>query len=123
MRAITVAFLMLAGGSQALACQPSDFKLVAFKPAIYDDCRSTPCPALRLAGEVENQCAQPAGVQIKITALSATGSVIDTIEGWPASTRNIAPGERYAFNMGAGMPYQAGMHSFDVQIIDARTWR
>lgn len=104
-------------------CGPSDFTVEGFKATVYDDCRLTPCPALKLTGKARNNCPAPAGVQLKIIAEDKSGDVVDTVEGWPASTRNIAPGEAYAFDLGPLMTYRPEMQKFRVQIIDAKTWR
>jgi len=110
--------------SPALAeCGPSDFTVEGFKATVYDDCRRTPCPALKLTGEVRNNCAVPAGVMIKITARDKDGQVVDTAEGWPASTRSIAPNDTYAFDFGPLMRYNPKMKDFRVQIIDVSVKR
>lgn len=106
-----------------LACSASDFRVENFRATVYDDCRRTPCPALKLTGKLKNNCKIAAGAQIKITAEDARGIVIDTTEGWPASIRNIAPGESYAFDLGPLMTYRPNMKNFQVQVISARTWR
>jgi hypothetical protein len=104
-------------------CEISDFEIEGFKPTIYDDCRATPCPALSLTGKLKNKCLNPAGAQVKITAEDAEGNVIDTIEGWPASIRNIRPGDTYSFNLGPLMRYRPEMKTFHIEIIDVKTWR
>ncbi|AMA60041.1 hypothetical protein BCCGELA001_29925 [Bradyrhizobium sp. CCGE-LA001] len=103
-------------------CRATDFTVEGFSPRVFDDCRQSSCPALKLTGKLKNNCALSAGAQIKITAEDGKGGVIDTIDGWPASTRNIAPGSTYAFDMGPLMVYRKGMKTFNIAIIDARTW-
>ena len=104
-------------------CRPSDFQVEGFKATVYDDCRRTPCPALKLTGRLKNNCNLPAGAQLKITATPKSGDLVDTVEGWPASIRNISPSDSYAFDLGPLMTHRSNMSSFSVQVIDARTWR
>jgi hypothetical protein len=110
--------------SQPLArkCQLSDFAVEGFAPKIFDDCKQTSCPALKLIGKLKNNCSLAAGAQIKVIAEDGKGNVVDTTDGWPASTRNIGPGATYAFDMGPLMTYRKGMKKFSVEVIDVRTW-
>ncbi|GMP00810.1 hypothetical protein TM239_26430 [Bradyrhizobium sp. TM239] len=103
-------------------CRASDFVVEGFSSKVFDDCKQSSCPTLKLTGKLRNNCALSAGAQIKITAEDGKGSVIDTIDGWPASTRNVAPGATYAFDMGPLMVYRKGMKNFKIDIIDARIW-
>src|ERR1043166_2170919 len=84
----------------ARRCQVSDFAVEGFAPKIFDDCKKSSCPALKLTGNLKNNCALAAGAQIKITAEDGKGNVVDTTDGWPASTRNIGSGATYAFDLG-----------------------
>ncbi len=81
----------------ARKCQISDFAVEGFAPKVFDDCKQTSCPALKLTGKLKNNCALAAGAQIKITAEDGKGKVVDTTDGWPASTRNIDPGATYSW--------------------------
>lgn len=111
-----------ASPSQTRKCRAADFTVEGFSPKIFDDCKQSSCPALKLTGKLKNNCALAAGAQIKITAEDAKGGVVDTVDGWPASTRNIAAGSTYAFDMGPLMVYRKGMKTFKIDVIDARTW-
>jgi hypothetical protein len=104
-------------------CTAADFEIIGFKSKLVDDCRVTPCPVLKLTGKLKNNCASPAGAQIKITAEDGKGNVVDTIEGWPASIKNIEPSQSYSFDLGPMMTYRPGMKSFHVDVIDTRSWR
>ena len=108
--------------SSARKCQVSDFAIEGFSSKVFDDCKQSSCPALKLTGRLKNNCATSAGAQIKITAEDGKGSVVDTTDGWPASTRNIGPGSTYAFDMGPLMRYRSSMKKFSVEVIDVRTW-
>lgn len=104
-------------------CSPADFEIIGFKPSVFDDCRASKCPALKLVGKIRNNCARPAGAKIQITAYDKGGDVIDTAGGWPSSTRNIAPGDSLAFNLGPLMTYRSSMASFDARVVDVQMWR
>jgi hypothetical protein len=106
-----------------MTCTAADFEIIGFTPRVVDDCTTRSCPVLKLTGKLKNNCSIASGAQIKITALDAKGNVVDTYEGWPASIRNIQPGEAYAFNSGPGMDYRHTMKSFRAEVIEARTWR
>jgi hypothetical protein len=108
--------------SVARKCQVSDFAVEGFASKVFDECRQTSCPALKLTGKLKNNCPIAAGAHIKITAEDGKGNVVDTTEGWPASTRNISPSATYSFDMGPLMTYRKGMKKFNVEIIDVRTW-
>jgi hypothetical protein len=108
--------------NKAEKCSVADFKVEGFRATIFDDCRTRPCPALKLTGKLRNHCAVAASAEIKITALDSGGDVIDTIEAWPASIRNIAPGQAYAFDLGPLMRYRMGMERFEIEVIDVRVW-
>jgi hypothetical protein len=108
--------------STARKCLVSDFAVEGFASKVFDDCKQSSCPALKLIGKLKNNCAVAAGAQIKITAEDGKGNVVDTTDGWPASTRNIGPGATYAFDMGPSMTYRKGMKKFSVEVIDVRNW-
>lgn len=103
-------------------CRVADFVVEGFSSKVFDDCRQSSCPTLKLTGKLKNNCAFSAGAQLKITAEDGKGGVVDTIDGWPASTRNVAPGSTYAFDMGPLMVYRKSMKKFNIEIIDVRTW-
>lgn len=106
----------------AMACSVSDFAVEGFKVGAKNDCELTPCPVLKITGFLKNSCAQPAGAQIKLTALDKAGNVLGTSESWPASTKNIGPGKKWAFDLGWSLDYDATIKRIDWEIIDARTW-
>lgn len=106
----------------ARKCQISDFAVEGFTPKVFDDCKQSSCPALKLTGKLKNNCVLAAGAQIKITAVDGKGNVVDTTDGWPASTRNIGSGATYAFDLGPLMTYRKVMKKFSVEVIDVRTW-
>lgn len=104
------------------ACTVSNFQVEDFTPRVVDDCRLRSCPVLKLLAHLKNNCAVAAGAQVKVVATDQAGNLVDTFEGWPASTRNIAPGEAYAFDFGPVLTYRKSMKNFSLQVIDAKVW-
>lgn len=51
-----------------------------------------------------NNCAEPVGVLVKITGYDGSGSPVATRELWPASVRNIPPGD-YTFSLDQWLDY------------------
>lgn len=119
---LLLASLLAAQTIQVQACQVEDFKVVGFKVAVRDDCTASRCPVLKLTGKLVNNCSDPAGANVQITAYNKVGEVVDVVEGWPASIRNIAPGKSLPFSLGPLMPYRDEMASFDIQVIDVKQW-
>lgn len=119
---VAIAFVLISPASGAAACAPADFEIVGLNFTARDDCRLTPCPVYVVTGELVNNCATEAGAQLKATTWNAAGQVVETYEGWPASTRNLAPGARYPFDIGPGLRWNESASRITVDIIDARTW-
>jgi hypothetical protein len=102
-------------------CGISDFSLENFKGEVINNCSSgSTCPKLRLTGLLRNKCLAAAGAQIKITALDASGSVIEAVAGWPANNQNIGSGSTYPFDISSIMRYRPGMKSFSAQVLEVR---
>jgi hypothetical protein len=70
---------------------------------------------------LKNKCTVPIGVQIKITGLDAAGQPVATRELWPASTRNIPPGE-YDFSLDQWLDYDPAIRSFRLTPVRVRQW-
>jgi len=117
---IAALFLVLSTAVYA-ECSLSDFTVIDFNVAV-NDCRGPRCPKLELAGKLVNNCSQPAAAQVEIEARTDYGSVVDTVDGWPAMTANLAPGEARPFDFGPLMKYNRKMVDFSVAITDVKTW-
>ncbi len=68
-----------------------------------------------------NHCDIAVGVQIKITAVDESGAPIATDEMWPASTRNIPPGD-FTFSIDQWLDYQPGMKGVLLEPVDVTQW-
>ena len=69
-----------------------------------------------------NRCSEPVGVQLKMTAYDRTRTPVATRELWPASTRNIPPGD-HTFSLDQWFDYDPEMKTFDLIPIEVREWR
>ncbi len=110
------------GAQAAGRCSPADVTIKSFRPKIVDECRRSSCPVVHLTGELQHNCPRGTGVQLQISARDRSGNLIDVVQGWPASTRNIPAGTVYRFSMTGMMTYQNGMENFTVEAIDTREW-
>lgn len=104
-------------------CAIHDFELKSGKVWLADECRSSPCLQVKIRGEVVNHCVRPAGVQLQITSRDNSGSVIDTVSLWPASTDNIQSGASYPFNLDGMLDADQAATRYTIEIVKVNTWR
>lgn len=97
------------------ACAPTDFSIKEFKQAVNGS-------RLSLSGELVNNCAEPSAAQIRIEAKDASGGVLQSKQGWPAGTTNIAPGASAKFDLGRQFRLQPDMASYAVTVVAVRAW-
>lgn len=114
------ALFLLVPLSAHAACSASDFSIQDFKMKPMAGAGSV--MRLSLSGQLVNHCASSAAAQIRIQAKDANGNVIQSKQGWPAGTSNIAPGQSVDFDLGRLFHYDSSMQSFSVGIADVRTW-
>ncbi|WP_266159676.1 hypothetical protein [Dyella silvatica] len=113
------ALLLLAPIGAHAACAPTDFAIQDFKM------KATGSGAglrLSLSGQLVNHCAEAAAAQVRVDAKDASGKVLQTKQGWPAGTANIAPGQSVTFDLGRLFRYQADMQDYTVGVADVKTW-
>lgn len=103
------------------ACDVSRIEIKSVSARFVDECRTRSCIYLKGVAVLTNRCDVPVGVEVKITGLDASGSPMATRELWPASTRNIPPGD-YTFSIDQWLDHQPGMKSVLLQPIDVRQW-
>lgn len=125
-RYATIAALVLVGSflmPQAVmaACSASDFNIENLEIEV-DNCTGRNCPMLVMTGSLVNECDTPAAARVEIQAESNSGRPIDSVDGWPAQTSNLAPGEQADFDFTAMMPFDPSMSDFSVNIIETRVW-
>lgn len=122
MRTALLIALMLSSFQALAECALSDITIKSLQPQFVDECRGSPCIYLKGVGVLTNRCAEPTGVQLKITAYDKSGAPVATRELWPASTRNIPPGD-YTFSIDQWLDYQPSMESVDVEPVRVKQWK
>lgn len=71
-------------------------------------------------GVVHNGNSVPCAVELQASGYSTKGAMLNTTNFWPASTKNIAPGAQYNFDM--MMDDVAAIDRIEVTPIGARQW-
>jgi len=116
------AVLALFATSASAQCSVADIKLLSFSPRVEDRCKRSPCPELKLVGELQNNCASAIGVKLKVTGRDKNGIVVDTVEGWPASISNIPAQSKYAYDLSI-MRYRPELDTFEVSVLEVKRWK
>jgi hypothetical protein len=96
-----------------------EIKEVTWK--FVDSCRASSCASLVGAATIINHCDSPIGVQIKLTGRDRNGGLVSVNEGWPASVKNIAPGE-YSFPIDTWLDYDPAINTIEVSVSDVKQW-
>ncbi len=113
------ALLLLAPLVVNAECAPTDFAVKDFKTATTGTGAAI---RLSLSGELVNKCTTPSAAQIRIEARDANGNVVQTKQGWPAGTTNIAPGQSAKFDLGRQFRFQSSMATYAVTVVAVRAW-
>lgn len=112
---ISLAFPAVAG------CNVADIGIKSFKAKFVNECRRSPCFYMKGVAVLTNRCAEPVGVQIKITAYDKGGAPVATRDLWPASVKNISPGD-YTFSIDQWLDYDPEIKRFDLVPINVKRW-
>lgn len=105
----------------AVTCNLSDIEIKSISGSFIDECQSTSCPRFKGTATLINKCKMPVGIQVKIIAYNKAGIAIQTNEKWPASIRNIPPGE-YPFSMDYWLQPDSDIDKYALQAIDLKRW-
>jgi hypothetical protein len=73
-----------------------------------------------LIGQVRNNGATAAGVQLQGVARDGAGTVVDEVQFWPAEERNIPPGGIESFSVSGPRP---GTRGFALYPVGAQVWQ
>lgn len=103
-------------------CTVADIVTKSVRAEFLDLCSSATCYYLRGVATLTNNCRKPTGVQVKIAALDESGATLFMLETWPASTRNIPPGD-YEFSLDSYFKYDGRIHRLAVTPIAVREWQ
>jgi hypothetical protein len=104
------------------ACSVDKIEIISMNGGYVDNCRSRPCPSFKGAAVLANRCSIPVGVQVKIVGKDAAGQVLAVREGWPASVRNIPPGE-YPFSLDTWLDFDPRVQTFSLTVTEVKVWR
>jgi hypothetical protein len=105
------------------SCAASDITIKSSKARFVSECSArSPCYGLKGVAVLVNNCSEPIGVQVKITGLDKDGNPVATRNLWPASIRNIPPGE-YTFSLDTWLDYDPSIKTFQLAPIDVKRWR
>lgn len=122
MRIILVVVLLVLTNPVWAACNLTDIRIKSMKAKFVDKCTRSPCIYMKGVAVLTNHCAEPVGVQIKITAYDGAGSPVATRDLWPASIRNIPPGD-YTFSLDQWLDYDPEVKKFELTPIEVKQWR
>jgi hypothetical protein len=117
--AIAAALILAAPLSAHAACSAKDFAVEGFSVKVA---AGSGTPRFNMKGQLANKCGEAAAAQIRIDAKDATGKVLQSKQGWPAGTSNIAPGQTVDFDLGRLFRYQTDMQDYTVTVVDVRAW-
>ena len=102
-------------------CTVANIEIKSMRAGFSNKCRTRTCMAFEGIAVLKNNCREAVGAQIKITAYAKDGSPLATRELWPASVRNIPPGD-FEFSLDTWLDYQPGMHKFALSVVDVKRW-
>ncbi len=119
----TLSALLLVACSQlaCAACSVADIQIKSMRAKFIDPCRTRSCASMEGVAVLRNNCAHAIGVQVKIFGYDSKKQVLATRELWPASVRNIPPGD-YEFSLDTWLPYDPAMKTFALSVVDVRRW-
>lgn len=118
---VAVALMAFASVSNA-ACSLSDIKLTSIKAKFVNKCSTDSCFYLQGAAMLENSCAEPVGVQLKIIGYDKAGAPVAVNDFWPESTRNIPPGS-YSFSLDQHLQYDPAISKIEIKSIRVEQWQ
>lgn len=104
------------------SCSISDIDIKSMKARFVNDCGHSQCIYMKGIAVLTNRCKEPVGVKIKITGYDKSGSYVATRELWPASIRNILPGD-YTFSLDHYLEYDSSIKKFDLIVVEVKQWR
>lgn len=122
MRALLALLALLNVGAANAACSIADIEIKSVEARFVDECRHSPCIYMKGVAVLTNRCSEPVGVQVQITGYDKSGAPVATRELWPASVRNIPPGD-YTFSLDQYLEYDPAIKRFGLKAVAVRQWR
>lgn len=100
-------------------CALSDISINSVKLKFVDACRSSPCIQSRGVAVLNNRCAAPVAVKVKITGYDKEGLPTSTYDFWVNSGNNVPPGN-YPFSLDYKLSFDPDMKRYDVIAVDIK---
>jgi len=122
MRSITLLTLCLLFNPAWAGCSEYDIIIKSMDGRFVDQCAIKQCFHFEGEAVLSNDCANPVGIKIKITAYDEDGAVVASNTAWPAGTTNIPSGD-YAFALSQWLPYNPEIKTFVLKPVDVEHWR
>jgi hypothetical protein len=122
MRLIITLLLAILPASAWAACALSDITIESIKARFVDECGRSSCTAMKGIAVLANRCAEPVGVQLKITGYDRAGRPVASRDLWPASVGNIPPGD-YPFSLDQWLKYDPEIKAIGLTPIGIRQWQ
>lgn len=121
-----ILYFSFVGGSKSPAnpvqgCSVSDISIKSTKAKWVNSCHTKQCFFLKGVAVLNNACTIPTGAQIKMTGYDKDGHPVATRGLWPASIKNIAPGD-YTFSLDGWLDYDRDIVSFELEPIEVKSW-
>ena len=119
---LLIAALLAQAFPALAACTVADIEIKSMRAKFVDRCRTRSCAHMQGIAVLRNNCATAVGVQVKITGYDAKNQPVATRELWPASVRNIPPGD-FEFSLDTWLDPDPTMRSFALTVVEVKRWR
>lgn len=102
-------------------CDTSKILVKDIRLAWKNPCSGRPCAHLAGVATLSNKCAEPVGIEVRITGIDANDKPVATRTSWPASVSNIPVGD-YTFSLDHLLDFDPRIKSFSVTVDSVRRW-
>jgi len=102
-------------------CDASKILVKDIRPAWKNPCSGRPCTHLAGVATLSNKCAEPVGIEVRITGMDDSDKPVATRASWPASVSNIPVGD-YTFSLDHLLDFDPRIKSFSVTVDSVRRW-
>lgn len=107
--------------AQEPACGVRNMSVNIGKHQFVDKCKTRACPVFEGVATVTNGCAEPMGIELKVTAFDSTGAPVRTRNLWPASVKNLPPGDTVV-SIDQYVDYDPSIDRVELAVNDVRRW-
>lgn len=98
-------------------CALFDISITSVKLKFVDACSDSPCIQSRGVAVLNNRCAAPVSVKVKITGYDKKGLPTSTYDFWVNGGNKIAPGN-YPFSLDYKLSFDPDMKRYDLIAVD-----